>query len=120
MQENKFDILSFVETKITDDIKHLFDIEGYQMYCNCNKRNSGGISLYISETFVNHFERIELRRKNNHIECMFIEIPILNQPKNIIVGSIYHRPNSSGVEFVKAMSDILTIIGRENKKIYTY
>ena len=26
LQENKFNILSFVETKITEDIKHLFDI----------------------------------------------------------------------------------------------
>ena len=85
---------------------------------NSYMRNSGGVSIYISDDLVGHFERKDLSKSNNHIECIFIEIPIFNNLKNVIVGNIYHRPNSSGVEFVKELSDILTTICKENKKIY--
>ena len=85
---------------------------------NSYMRNSGGVSIYISDDLVGHFERKDLSKSSNHFECIFIEIPIFNNLKNVIVGNIYHRPNSSGVEFVKELSDILTTICKENKKIY--
>ena len=118
MYELKFSIISLVETKLTPDICHLFNIDGYQMYTNCFKRNSGGVSMYVSQEYSNHFERVDLRKTSNHIECLFVEIPIERQSKNILVGVIYHRPNSSEVEFLRDLSDILLTISRENKVIY--
>ena len=118
MHDHKFSIVGFVETKITQDIENLFSIDGYEMYHNSHMRNSGGVSMYISNDFLGHFERKDLRKSNKHIECIFVEIPIVNQSKNIIVGNIYHRPNSSGIDFIKEFTDILNEIVKENKKIY--
>ena len=43
---------------------------------NSYMRNSGGVSIYISDDLVGHFERKDLSKSSNHFECIFIEIPI--------------------------------------------
>ena len=118
MSECKFSIVSLVETKLTPDIENLFNIDGYQMYSNCYKRNSGGVSMYISDKYTNHFERTDLRRSTDCIECLFVELSILGQAKNILVGVVYHRPSSSGLDFLRDLSRIFSNICKENKKIY--
>ena len=49
--EVNIDIFGFTETKLTNDIEHLYDIPMYNRYCNNNSRRSGGVALYIKDVF---------------------------------------------------------------------
>ena len=46
-----FDILSFCETKLNDDIDELYTIDGYQKFTNNNSRNSGDLRFLLKIIF---------------------------------------------------------------------
>ena len=110
-----FDILAFVETKLTDDIEDLYNISSYSKYTlNCN-RNSGGLAIYFNNN-LNVKLRQDLNRKFEFIETLFIEIEI--KRKNVICGVVYRRPNSSKSQFINEIDSILTLLDKENKYVY--
>ena len=84
-----FDVLGFVETKLSPNIEHLYNIPSYSKYTlNC-KRNSGGLAVFFKDN-LNVKLRPDLNRQLEFIETLFIEIE--TKRKNIVCGIIYRRP----------------------------
>ena len=107
-----FDILGFTETKLTNDIEHLYDIPKYHRYCNNNSRRSGGVAIYVRDVFKCR-ELPHLRYTEETIETLFIEV---NQ--DIIVGVVYRRPNTDEREFLENFSNILLELESRSKSCY--
>ena len=109
-----FDVLGFVETKLTDDIDHLYNIPSYSKYTLNSKRSSGGLAVFFKNN-LNVKLREDLNRQMQFIETLFVEIETDN--KNIICGIIYRRPNASKPQFINELESILSLLERENKYI---
>ena len=110
-----FDILGFVETKLTHDIEHLYQLNSYNQYTSNNTRNSGGLALYCHSR-LEIISREDLIVKTACMEALFVEI--VSGGRNKIVGLIYHRPNTNKIDFINKLEDILENLSRENKLIY--
>ena len=110
-----FDVIGLVETKLSDEISHLYNIPSYNKHLLNNSRHSGGIAIYCKNS-LSISQRPDLNKRTNHIESLFIEIE--SNTKNIICGIIYHRPNSSTANFINDLESILSGIDSENKSIY--
>ena len=111
-----FDIFGFCETKLSSDIEHLYKIPGYIMYTNNNKRNKGGLAIYIRDNYQNVLIRKDLFRSLQDIEAIFLEVIVNN--KHIIVGMIYRRPTANINVFTNELESIIEVINNENKKLY--
>ena len=117
----KFDILSFCETKLNDDIEQLYIIENYNKFTNNTSRKSGGIALFIKNIYSDILERSDLRRSSNFLESLFVEIKdnkLCNINSSILVGSLYRRPNSNLNDFLDELEIIINLVNIENKKLY--
>ena len=88
-----FDILGFTETKLTNDIEHLYNIPMYNRYCNNNSRRSGGVAVYVKDGY-NCRELTHLKYTEETIETLFVEVN-----HDFIVGVVYRRPNTDEREF---------------------
>ena len=53
----EFDILSFSETKLSDDIDQLYTINNYNKYSNNNTRKSGGVATFVKKMLIKCFEK---------------------------------------------------------------
>ena len=112
----QLDVVSFCETKLSDEIDELFTIEGFNKFTLNNQRSSGGLAIFIKKSFSDVFIRNELTKRLQCIESFFVEIE--QSKKNIIIGVIYRRPGTSANDFNVEMESILNIIKNENKRIY--
>ena len=113
--EYKLDLLSFCETKLTNDIENLYDIQGYQKITLNNNRQSGGLIIYVKNEFNNFEIRNDLNRKLDHIETLFTEIKI--DDKSVLYGIVYRRPNTNFQDFLNEIEIILDVVSRENKTL---
>ena len=113
----EFDIISFCETKLNNDIDQLYTIKNYNKYTNNNTRNSGGVAIFVKKCYTNVLRRNDLERNLFCMESLFIEIKC-NNNKNILIGSFYRRPSSNLNEFLNELENIFDLIRNENKKIY--
>ena len=111
----EFKVLGLVETKLTDDIKSLYQLHSYSQYTLNNTRNSGGLALYCHSS-LEIIPREDLNRKTVFMEALFVEV--VSDGKNKLVGLIYHRPNTNKNDFLSMLEDILSTLMRENKLVY--
>lgn len=98
---NKYDILCFSETKLTD----LDDtcIPGYECYCkNRSNNKSGGIAIFIRKNINNHFTII----KSKCDFIMFIKGHNVCQNGDIIIGAVYLPPIDSIYSNVDSFDEI--------------
>ena len=114
--ESKFNVLTLCETKLTNDIVNMFDIEGYSMFYNNTSRKSGGVCMYVSNNYCKTFVRNDLTLNRTSIETLFVEIQ--HNKQNILVGVIYRRPGTDFDDFYNSLSSILNVTKKENKLIY--
>ena len=110
--EVNIDIFGFTETKLTNDIEHLYDIPMYNRYCNNNSRRSGGVALYIKDVFKCR-ELPHLRYTEETIETIFVEVDY-----DTVVGVVYRRPNTDEREFLDKFSNILMQLETRSKSCY--
>ena len=111
-----FDILSFTETKLTDNISNLFNISGYNMFVNNFQRNSGGLAVYVKNNIDNIKIRNDLNKSLDHIETLFLEFK--RGTSTVLVGTIYRRPSGNMTNFIEELDSILSTISNENKVTY--
>ena len=110
-----FDVISFCETKLTDHIDQLYEIHNYNKFTNNNTRNSGGVALFVKKCYVNVLIRNDLKRNFDFLESLFVEIKC-QEGSNIVIGSIYRRPNSNLNNFLQEIEYIINLLNREDKK----
>lgn len=107
--------MGFCETRLTNDIEHLFNIESYTRYSNNLSRHSGGVSLYIKDIF-NSSLRGDLTVMEEFMETVFVEIDN-NLECNIVVGMIYRRPNTNLGIFLNEFNNLISTISDEKKML---
>lgn len=112
---SNFDILAFCEAKLADEIQHFYTIPNYQLYTNNVSRRKGGVALYVHHKH-HSIVRNDLSQLTNHTESLFVEIP--QQQRNILVGVVYRRPETSTHDFINSIREILLTTQRENKLCY--
>ena len=116
--KEKFNVISLCETKLNSDISHLYGLDGYVMFNKYNTRNKGGLTCYIDEKFQNCFIREDLSNISESTEFLFVEIPLSNSEKNILIGVIYRRPGTDFRQFSENLNNVLDILKLENKVCY--
>ena len=113
-----FDVIGLCESKLTDEIEQIFNINHYSMYTLNNKRNKGGLLMYINKKFNDIVVRNDLSKIDENIEIMVTDIAYSKE--NILCVLIYHRPSSNKQVFLNDIENLVEKISRENKKIYIF
>ena len=117
----EFDILSFTETWLDENLQPLVQFENYRAIFKhkLNRKEGGGIAIYVKEN-ISFIERPDLSIPVNqqHLyDCLFIEI-IVPELKNIIIGIVYRSPKQNSTpEFTNCVNDLLEQISSENKEV---
>lgn len=93
------------ETFLTDNIKDMYNIAGYDMICaNRKKGQRGGIAIYVLKEF-SHITRDDISVNiNQEFESLFIEVS--NKGQKMLVGEIYRVPNTSEKKSIE-MFDVI-------------
>ena len=112
---NKFDVLGFCETKLCNEIQHLYEFPSYSMFTNNLSRNKGGVALYVRSSH-KAIVREDITMQTTHTESLFVEIK--GQQRNILVGIVYRRPHTKVDDFMVAINEILLTLQDENKIIH--
>ena len=86
------------------------------MFLNNFNRRSGGITMYIKDKFKNVTLREDLNKSDRNLESLFLEFD--NGNNNVLVGTIYRRPDGNINTFLEDLDGILSVIVEENKLIY--
>ena len=111
LNNSNFDVIGFCETKLTNDIEHLFELNNYNRFNNNKSRNSGGVALYVKNKFDNLILLNEFTRKSASIESLFIQFEINNI--KIVCGVVYHRPDTSYNDFINEMNLIMNEVTKK-------
>ena len=104
----KFDVISFTESWLKEENKHLYNISGYQDFHNLrgDGRRGGGISLYVTENF-----KAKLI-KNCTFSLIYIEtlgIEIIRDSVKILIISVYKPNKSDDKSFIEKLSHLINI-----------
>ena len=100
----KFNIVGFCETRLTNDIENLFQIEGFSQFTNNNSRSKGGVALYCNSSLKCKVIK-DLSLMYDHIESLFIESS--TRGIKITYGIIYRRPGTDIDAFLSDLNQIL-------------
>ena len=112
--DQKFDVITFTESWLKNDAKHLYNFEGYNDFHNLRTdgRRGGGISTYISKDYNPKIIK-ECTIMEHNIETLFIEIT--NSNKTILIASVY-KPNKSDDKLF--IEKLLILLNNSNKQNY--
>ena len=72
---------------------------------NREHRAGGGVAIFLHDS-LNFVTRSDLTSSHPALECVFVEIKNQNS-KNILVGCIYHPPDTMFPEFLRELELIL-------------
>jgi len=111
----KIPVIAVSETRTTDDIQNNFNIYGYNFVVKSRHHKSGGgVGLYISND-VSYKLRKDLELDIADVyESVIVELTAYN----LIVGCIYHPPNSDLVSFTSAFDTLMSKINNEKRLSY--
>ena len=117
-----FDILTFTETWLDDNLQHLISFDDYNAIFKhkVGKKEGGGIAIFVRDN-INFIHRTDLsftHSKQNLFDCLFIEISSSKLTKNIILGVLYRSPShDSTTDFTLSLMELLDSISHENKEV---
>ena len=109
-----FDVVGLCESKLTDEIANIFEINNYSMLTMNNKRNKGGLLFYINQKLKSVTIRKDISIINENIEVFAIEIK--NQNESFLCVLIYHSPSSNKQIFLNDIENLIGKLSGENKK----
>ena len=104
-----------MKVKISDDIEHFYEIQGYNFYSNNVSRTSGGIIVYARDNHVVK-TRPDLTILTDDVETLFLEIVHTN--RYIIIGVIYRRPHSCLTSFTQITNILLHTLQQNNNPVF--
>lgn len=111
---NEVQIICFCETRLSDDIEHLYRITGFNMFTKNRNRQGGGVAIYIKDN-INCKVIDDISIANDCYESCFVECESVS---SFIVGVIYRRPNSDINVFNIMLEDLLGKIKLTKKLCY--
>ena len=109
-KNSRVDIILLCETFLNKSTEKLVKIPGYTLICNSRSENKGGGTAILLRNSINY-----KRREENHAETTIIEI-IAKDGKKIIIGSMYHLPNTDPMNFRIAINTISSTSLKEKKR----
>lgn len=72
------DMMSFCETRLSNDIQHLYSVPGYKLFTNNRNRYGGGVCIYVKQCISCHIcDNLCIMRDS--IETLFIEARYLGK-----------------------------------------
>ena len=107
-------IIGLTETWLQDQPHSLFSLSQHNLIFNnrTNKRG-GGVAVYVPD-HLNFKVLSHINTMNLAMEVVFIEL-VLQNKKNIVVGTIYRPPSSNHNEFLVEMQHLLVHPLLQNK-----
>ena len=94
-----FDLLTFTETWLNDELEQLINFEGYAKVIK-NKtiiKEGGGLAIFVKENM-----KFKIRNDifvppeyTDFFDCLFIQLD--NKPDNIVIGLIYRSPSHNTI-----------------------
>ena len=98
MGKNKIDMIILCETWLTKESEKRVNMLGYTYHGHYRKhKRGGGVGFLISDE-INYSARPEFDCMDSHVEASFIEL--LFKGKNLLIGSLYHPPNTNPKDFL--------------------
>ena len=111
---NDIDVCTLNETWLSARTKQCFKIKGYTCYSSERiSKKGGGVGIVVSNNH-KHSRCLDLESKFKKFELCAIEL--VGGPKNIIIVSVYHSPNSNEKEFISDYSKLINLPKPESSK----
>ena len=102
--KNKIDVIILCETWLTKESKKRVSMPGYTYHGHYRKhKKGGGVGFLISDE-INFSARPDYDCMYSHIEACFVEL--LFKGKDLIIGSLYHLPNTNPTDFMDTYKKI--------------
>lgn len=108
------DVIGLCETRLNDNICNLYKLGDYIPYFQNKSTQSGGLAMYLHSKFQGEVIK-PVCLQLSHIESLFVNV---TKPVNFVVGIVYRPPNSSFVDFLGSMEEILLILSNLHLKSY--
>ena len=101
------DAVLLSETFLTDKTLKLVNLEGYTLLTNHRKEHKGGGVAILVRNGVNYQRRKDLEvMVEKEVESCYIQIKT-KSGKKIIVGSLYHSPNTKETELINHVQNTI-------------
>lgn len=117
--QHAFTFICISETWLSDADNGMSGFPSYQAeYCHRQTDSHGGAAIFLSQD-VAYTRRCDLELNVTHCESMWIEVDrsFLNNEKNLRLGCIYRSPSSSLCDFLRRLSEVLSLLTFENKNV---
>ena len=117
--DTKFSIITLSETWLKEYNQDIYEIEGYEHISQLRENKAGGgVSIYVKNN-INFKIRNDLSCNNHDHQLLWVELDKLDldSDTNIIIGAIYRRPGSDISSFIDVLSNSLSNIKNEEKKV---
>ena len=116
-KNSRVDIILLCETFLNKTTEKLVKIPGYTLICNSRSENKGSGTAILLQNGINYKRRKDIEVfKEKSVESTIIEITA-KDGKNVIVGSMYHPPNTDPTNFRIAINTISSTSLKEKKEI---
>ena len=110
LNDSKFDIMAFQETRLNNSISSLFQLPGYCLYTQCRNTEGGGTALYVSVTY-NSSLLPDLCFTLDYFECVAAEVKFSNCV--YMCASIYRPPRGDTAKFISKLSNVLLLLSEK-------
>lgn len=120
-KNSSVDVVLLCKTFLNERILKLVNIPGYNIIANHKMQNKGGgTALLLKEGIIYSRQRDLDVFIDKKVEYVFIEV-LTKNGKHMIIGSMYHPPNSNENSFIETILEIKHKLSheKERKKINT-
>ena len=119
-KNSRVDIILLCETFLNKSMEKLVKIPGYTLICNSRSKSKGSGTAILLQNGINYKRRKDIEVfKEKHAETTIIEI-IAKDGKKIIVGSMYHPPNTDPMNFRITINTISSTSLKDKKRDNTW
>ena len=120
MLQYDFQIIGLSETWLSNNDCGLYNLQGFHMIEKHRSCQSGGGVAICLKSEIEYKTRTDLDIFDDHIESVYVEIDKshFGTDKNIVIGTIYRKPNSDIKTFNNMLTAVLDTLSSENKLVY--
>ena len=103
-------IIAFSETRLSDEIEHLYNIPNFSAFFNSRNAHGGGVAVYTANTLTSS-KLVEFTLMLPEIETVCVHVSFKEQDCTIL--NVYRPPKEDLQLFIIRINDILSKIDRK-------